>query len=75
MAKYIVPSKENIIVLCYKCKTMYVPEKRNGSYYEECPMCGCSLNDIRNTIPLWKYNLIKFFRGGFKNDKSKEGSI
>ena len=74
MAKYIVPSKKETIVLCYRCRTMYVPEKeKSGSwFYEDCPVCGYSANDKTDIIPLWKYNLIKFLRGGFKNDRSEE---
>ena len=74
MAKYIVPSKETPIVLCYRCRTMYVPdEQKSGSwFYENCPICDYGSNDKSDTIPLWKYNLIKFFRGGFKNNRSEE---
>ena len=58
------------IVKCRKCGTMYVPEKEKSnkffakSFFEECPNedCCCSINDINDVIPLWKYNLIKYWR-------------
>lgn len=70
MAKYIVPPKE-IIIKCYRCKTLYVPEfsEKHGTCFEECPVCGFLLNDKDNVIPLWRYNLIKLFRGGFRKGK------
>ena len=64
MAKYVVPSGA-IIIKCESCKTLYVPEKKRfqGSYFVECcPFCGYERNSISNRIPLWKYNLIKFWR-------------
>jgi hypothetical protein len=52
---------------------MYEPEEKKSDkwdsgrvVYEKCPVCGCESNDYSNVIPLWKYNLIKFFRGGFR---------
>ena len=58
------------IVKCKKCKAMYVPDKQTtiseGFYrghFEKCPICGYERNDWDNVIPLWKYNLIKWFRG------------
>ena len=69
MAKYVVPSRKDVIVRCCRCKTLYVPEKmafEGSSFFEECPVCHASCNDWGDTIPLWKYNLIKLFRMGPK---------
>ena len=68
MAKCVVPTCKEIIVKCGHCKTLYVPESRTYTiFFEKCPICGYTTNYERNRIPLWKYNLIKWFRGGFKN--------
>ena len=81
MAKYVVKPRGVIILKCDRCKTMYAPEiQKNGMYYvngrmadfEPCPMCGYENNRWRDVIPLWKYNLIKFFRGGFRNGKADD---
>ena len=72
MAKYIVPPKGEMIIKCRKCKTLYVPEiKKSNSWFfcERCPTCGYEHNDESDRISLWKYNLIKYFRGGFRNEK------
>ena len=75
MAKYIVPSidTKHTLIKCCRCKTLYEPETQvqkkylsDRKYYENCPICGYDCNDYSAVIPLWKYNLIKFFRGGFK---------
>lgn len=75
MAKHVVPSisLEHILIKCYKCKTMYEPEEEKSEewgsgrvVYEKCPVCGYDSNDYSNVIPLWKYNLIKYLRGGFR---------
>lgn len=72
-----------IIVKCYRCRTLYVPDMKvnqkgqkeyrhpfgREGYFEECPSCGCGCNNWANVIPLWRYNLIKFFRGGFRNEQ------
>ena len=74
MAKYVVPPKE-IIAKCYRCGTMYVPDREKSEFdkyfkdfegFEPCPVCGRKRNGFGDTIPLWRYNLIKFFRGGFR---------
>lgn len=70
MAKYIVPPKKmsrEVIIKCYKCGALYVPEGKQRKFlhdtdYEDCPVCGYSHNSNGNRIPLWKYNLIKYFR-------------
>ena len=69
MAKYIVPPKHEKIIKCKKCGTMYVPEHKTkyGNTFEDCPHCGYCCNRKAQIIPLWKYNLIKWFRGGFKD--------
>lgn len=75
MAKYVVPPKE-IIVMCYGCRTMYVPDREKDLFtyegrfagFEPCPVCGRNCNGFDRTIPLWRYNLIKFFRGGFRKE-------
>lgn len=58
------------IVKCKNCKAMYVPDNETtiseGFYrghFEQCPICGYERNDWDNVISLWKYNLIKWFRG------------
>lgn len=71
MAKYIVPPKMGeIIIRCKKCHTLYVPEFKkqlmsnlNNHWYEPCPTCGWEHNSELERIPLWRYNLIKWFRG------------
>ena len=74
MAKCVIPPK-TIIVKCRECRTLYVPEREKdvvSEYWKEfegfepCPICGQKRNGYSNTIPLWKYNLIKLFRGGFR---------
>lgn len=73
MADYVVPPK-TVIVKCSNCKALYVPDldksKRWHDHsfgaFEQCPVCGYEDNRKNNTIPLWKYNLIKLFRGGFR---------
>ena len=71
MAKYIVPPRGGycIIVKCGKCRTLYVPNPNAHPFgrlrnFEFCPVCGYDGNDYDDRIPLWKYNLIKWFRGG-----------
>ena len=73
MADYIIPPKR-IIVKCKWCKTLYVPDRskdrrritdKSFVAFEECPVCGYDNNDYPCTIPLWKYNLIRFMRGMF----------
>ena len=78
MAKNIIlpTGKKPIIVKCYECKTMYVPEPQNtlkSGYFENCPICGNRGNQWHNRIPLWKYNLIRFFRGAWTEKESKAG--
>lgn len=70
MADHIVPPNggKPIIVKCYRCKTLYVPNLNEHplgakNNFECCPICGTGANSWSNVIPLWKYNLIKFFRG------------
>jgi len=69
MARYVVPPKYETIVKCRKCGTLYVPDSTHASWhtFEDCPHCGYYGNKKKDTIPLWKYNIIKWFRGGFKN--------
>ena len=70
MAKYVVPPRQmsrEIILRCMKCGTLYVPDGRQEGYlrdtdYEPCPVCKYTHNSDGNRIPLWKYNLIKYFR-------------
>ena len=75
MAEHVVPPKggDVIIIKCYRCKTLYVPDIGkhpfgDEQYFECCPICGASCNNYKNIIPLWKYNLIKFFRGRWKDE-------
>lgn len=74
MADYVIPPK-SVIVKCGNCKALYVPDRSKDrtwcpdhsfASFEKCPICGYKDNRYNNTIPLWRYNLIKFFRGGFK---------
>lgn len=71
MARYVVPpiGRETVIVKCNRCKTLYVPDTGvhpfgSSDFFEVCPTCGYDINSWNNVIPLWKYNLIKWFRGG-----------
>ena len=67
MASYVVPPKNKPIIKC-TCGALYVTEKIEGNWAEKCPICGCTSNHLSfNRIPLWQYNLIKWFRGGFKD--------
>ena len=74
MAKYVVPPKKlkmEVLLKCYKCGCLYAPEGKQKGYlnytdYEDCPVCGYSHNSAEQAIPLWRYNIIKWFRGGFK---------
>lgn len=52
------------IIKCHYCKALYTTSEplRYGMYFENCPICDASHNDMKNTIPLWKYNLIKTWR-------------
>jgi uncharacterized OB-fold protein len=67
MAKYVIPkpSHKTTIIKCEKCSTLYVPET-GDVFYEKCPTCGYAYNSEFNKISLWRYNLIKWLRGGFK---------
>jgi hypothetical protein len=74
MASNVVEQRKVVIVECPKCKTMYVPDREKDFHYggshghfafERCPTCKYDNVDFDDLIPLWKYNLIKWFRGGF----------
>lgn len=73
MADYVIPPK-TVIVKCSNCQALYVPEldkskrlfDKSFGAFEQCPVCGYEDNRKNDTIPLWKYNLIKFFRECFK---------
>lgn len=76
MAKYVVgpkPKAKDILIKCERCGTLYSPEKtRYGclyTFYEDCPECGYDCNTDEERIFLWQYNLIKFMRGGFREEK------
>jgi len=65
MAKYVVPAKCKPIVKCENCGTLYVPDgmRWHGSAcFEACPECGWEMNMRSDCIPLWKYNLIRWYR-------------
>ena len=68
MASYLVPPHGSCIVKCRRCNGIYLPKKtkriKGTICYEKCPFCGCSSNNFNDNIPIWKYNLIKFFRSG-----------
>lgn len=70
MADCIVPPKV-AIVKCRRCKALYVPDREkdrrwsvDGGFasFEKCPICRCDDNNYCDTIPLWRYNLIRVFR-------------
>ena len=74
MAKCVIPPKP-IIVKCRRCGALYVPDMDkdeindwSGRFigFEPCPVCGRTRLGFEDTIPLWRYNLIKLFRGGFR---------
>ena len=75
MAEYVIPPKA-VIVRCRNCKALYVPDmeksrgRHNGGFiaFEQCPVCSFDDNRRNEIIPLWRYNLIKLFRGGFKKE-------
>ena len=76
MAKCVVPPRA-AIVKCMQCKTLYVPDRekdrrwsssRSFASFEKCPVCGFEDNMYSDTIPLWKYNLLRFFRGKFRRE-------
>ena len=75
MADYVIPPK-TAIVRCRSCKALYVPDRskdrlwtdKTFASFEKCPVCGNGDNTFVNVIPLWLYNLIKYFRGGEKSD-------
>lgn len=77
MADYIVPPKRRKdipILKCYKCGALYVADTKKvpvmfSLRYEKCPVCGFEQNDDEQRIPLWQYNLIKWFRGGFREQR------
>ena len=75
MADYVIPPRV-AIVKCKGCKTLYVPDRekdrhwvsRGFASFEKCPVCGYDNNDYSDTIPLWRYKLIRFFRGVFNGN-------
>ena len=77
MAQCVVPPRA-AIVECNKCGTLYVPDRtkdriwscsKSFASFEKCPVCGYDDNDYDDTISLWKYNLISFFRKHFRREK------
>ena len=69
MASCVIPNEKRRfpIIKCEQCKTLYVSEHNHLPFVEDCPICGYTMNNTHsNRIPLWRYNLIKWFRGGFK---------
>ena len=77
MAEFLVPPHGSFIVRCHECKGLYMPQKvirtYGTNYFERCPFCGSDTNTIKHTIPVWKYNLLRFFRCGAKvEDIEKE---
>ena len=74
MADHIVKpiGKETILIKCKQCKTLYSPKDgvntdKHFYMFEKCPVCGYERNEWKQVIPLWKYNLIKAFRGMFNH--------
>ena len=75
ISNIITPKKKRLIVKCRSCKTLYVvdPESlEKQKYVEPCPVCDSMENRMSDTIPLWKFNLIKLYRGGFKENYKPE---
>lgn len=64
MANFMVPPHGSCMIKCKHCKGLYMPDKIKNSFYEKCPFCGEQFNTYKQTIPVWMYNLIKFFRSG-----------
>ena len=75
MADYLVPPKGSSMVKCNRCGGLYLPDifKTRNGYFEPCPFCNDMFNTYKNTIPIWRYNLIKFFRSGRKVDDYPNG--
>ena len=76
MAKFVVPphGSGQILLRCYRCHTLYAPDPNVHPYndwknFEPCPVCNAGCNDYHQMIPLWKYKLIRFFRGRQKGEK------
>ena len=79
MAKYVIPPND-VIVKCSCCKALYVPDRskdmrwmstKKFASFEKCPVCGNGDNTYKHTIPLWKYNLIRYWRGRHKEEKEE----
>ena len=75
MAQYVVlpRQKRNVIIKCSECGTMYVPDKGKHPYgdtscFERCPACNYGANKKEQIIPLWRYNLIRYWRGLFNHE-------
>lgn len=75
MAEYLVPPHGSCMIKCKDCGGLYMPETLSSTYAESCPFCNCKYNTIEDTIPLWKYNLIKLFRSGRHVDEIESGII
>jgi len=69
MASHVVgPKNDAILIECSNCSTLYAADPKVHPHgfahnFEKCPVCGYGENNKYNRIPLWKYNLKKFFRG------------
>lgn len=79
MAKFIVPPKKPkglVLLKCYSCGTLYSPDKKVknliSNSYEPCPECGYAHNSDGQQIPLWKYNLIKWWREKSEDDAPEQ---
>ena len=70
MATALVPPKGSCIVECKNCCGVYLPSKLpEYGKFEACPFCGCKYNSLEDTIPVWRYNIIKWFRSGKRVDE------
>ena len=81
MADYVVPPKrkKRVLVKCWECGALYAPDPNVVSFvgrerYEPCPVCKTPLNSKDNEIPLWKYNLIRYWRGLFNHEQTDVSS-
>lgn len=57
------------LIKCCRCGSLYstdqprkIVREISRSCYEPCPVCGSVVNDTEDEIPLWRYNLIKWWR-------------
>ena len=73
----VLPRFKRWIFKCHNCGSLFVSTKeyyRTEVVSEACPFCGQKISNEQR-IPLWEYNLIRWFRGDFHKtteQKTKE---